>query len=62
MKEWWNLKIKAIFKLRYMRWLRPSEMGKFRWWLFHIYNDFDPFTWSNDRDVQGLIICGFHWN
>lgn len=61
-KEWLKIKVLTIFKLKYMGWEKPYRIVNIRSWIFHVYNDFDPLTFMNDRDVQGLRILGFWWN
>jgi len=61
MKRWFNLKIRPIFRLQYRGWDSPKGFV-IRYWVIHGWNDWDPFTWTNEQDIQGFRLFGFEWN
>ena len=54
---------KGYLGMRYRGWVSPKHF-RLRYWLFHIWNDYDLWNWRgrHDVEIQGVRILGFEWN
>ena len=49
--------INTLRRLYHLEWSRPSDYAHWRWWAFHVWNEYDDWLFNG---VHGLRIFGLN--